>query len=180
MLHFLYSSDWTLYPDERQRVQQGFLMIIHAYSGLRPSSTTQSGKRRKVKASSLEEEHNLAAKLRYGDVALILTEDDCGHARFAVRPTFKYFKGGNRRPQQFVSRSHNTSYMVVLIESIQKDLHLVRPAGRPHLSRRPLNLARPSRRSFSTPGSSPCTEHFRCHPSCRAKKDHAPLARRRS
>ncbi|KAK1041382.1 hypothetical protein LTR74_018617 [Friedmanniomyces endolithicus] len=100
MLHFLYSSDWTLYPDERQRVQQGFLMIIHAYSGLRPSSTTQSGKRRKVKASSLEEEHNLAAKLRYGDVALILTEDDCGHARFAVRPTFKYFKGGNRRPQQ--------------------------------------------------------------------------------
>nr|OQO28668.1 hypothetical protein B0A51_04779 [Rachicladosporium sp. CCFEE 5018] len=100
MLHFLYSSDWTLYPDERQRVQQGFLMIIHAYSGLRPSSTTQSGKRRKVQASSLEEEDNLAAKLRYGDVALILTEDDRGHVRLAVRPTFRYFKGGNRRPQQ--------------------------------------------------------------------------------
>ncbi|KAK3669707.1 hypothetical protein LTR78_010390 [Recurvomyces mirabilis] len=69
-------------------------------SGLRPSSTTQSGKRRKVQASSLEEEDNLAAKLRYGDVALIFTEDDRGHARFAVRSTFKYFKGGNRRAQQ--------------------------------------------------------------------------------
>lgn len=41
-------------------------------------------------------------KLRYGDVALMLTQDELGRTRFAVRPTFRYFKGGNRRLQQFV------------------------------------------------------------------------------
>ena len=51
MLHFLYSKYKTTYPDERQRVQQGFLMIIHPSSGLRPSSVMQSNKgRRKMEA----------------------------------------------------------------------------------------------------------------------------------
>jgi len=64
MLHFIYSSDWTLYPDQQRRLQQGFLMIIHAYSGLRPSSTTKSGKRREIKATSLGEQDQLDAKIR--------------------------------------------------------------------------------------------------------------------
>lgn len=47
MLNFLYSEDPTKYPNERERVQQGFFIIIHAFPGLRPSSTTRSSKGRK-------------------------------------------------------------------------------------------------------------------------------------
>lgn len=46
MLRFLYGQDTTQYPDERQRVQQAFLMQIMAYSALRPSSTTAAKKRK--------------------------------------------------------------------------------------------------------------------------------------
>ena len=103
MLHFLYSGDTTTYPDERQRVQQGFLMIIHASSGLRPSSTTQSSKARPKKASGKSEEAvEDVVKLRYRDMALLISEDEQGRTRFAVQATFQYFKGGNRRPQRFV------------------------------------------------------------------------------
>lgn len=102
MLHFLYSKDTTVYPDERQRVQQAFLMIIHAYSGLRPSSTTQSSKARRTEESGeCGEGAEDAIKLRYRDVELRVGEDERGRNRFAVRATFKYFKGGNRRPQRF-------------------------------------------------------------------------------
>lgn len=105
MLHFLYSADTTTYPDERQRVQQGFLMIIHAFSGLRPSSTTQSSKgRRKGASGNSAEEVEDVVKLRYRDVALLISEDEQGRTRFAVQATFQYFKGGNRRPQRFVVR----------------------------------------------------------------------------
>ena len=103
MLHFLYSRDTTIYPDERQRVQQGFLMIIHASSGLRPSSTTQSSKaRRKRESNDSVKEVEDVVKLRYGDVELRVGEDEQGRTRFAVRATFKYFKGGTWRPQRFV------------------------------------------------------------------------------
>lgn len=90
MLHFLYSEDTTRYPDERQRVKQAFLMIIHAYSGLWPSSTTQSGNRRRPAEETEEtaQETEEVVKLRYGDVALMLTEDELGDTRFAVQPTF--------------------------------------------------------------------------------------------
>jgi hypothetical protein len=41
IVYYLYYEDTSIYPDERQRVQQTFLMLIYAYSGLRPSSTTK-------------------------------------------------------------------------------------------------------------------------------------------
>ena len=79
MLHFLYSRDITTYPDERQRVQQGFLMIIHAFSGLRPSSTTQSSKASLKGASNeLVKEVEDVVKLRYSDVELRVGEDEQG------------------------------------------------------------------------------------------------------
>lgn len=101
MLHFLYLEDSTRYPDERQRVQQGFLMIIHAYSGLRPSSTTQSSKGKSADSNteSWQEDEQLA-KLQYGDFTLVLVNDDKGCPRFGVRPFFKRFKGENRRAQR--------------------------------------------------------------------------------
>lgn len=105
MLHFLYSRDQTIYPDERQRVQQGFLMIIHASSGLRPSSVTQSNKgRRKMEADKTAGVVEEVVKLRYRDVALMIGEDEQGRTRFAVEAVFTYFKGGNRRPQRLVCR----------------------------------------------------------------------------
>ena len=89
MLHFLYSGDTTTYPDERQRVQQGFLMIIYASSGLRPSSTTQSSKgRRKGASGNNAEEVEDVVKLRYRDVALLISEDEQRRIRFAVQATF--------------------------------------------------------------------------------------------
>lgn len=48
LLRFRYGGDTTLYPDERQRVQQAFLMMVMAYSALRPSSTTAARKRKRV------------------------------------------------------------------------------------------------------------------------------------
>lgn len=105
MLHFLYFRDTTTYPDERQRVQQGFLMIIHASSGLRPSSVTQSSKGRQSGAcSDNAKEVEDVVKLRYRDTALLINEDEQGRTRFAVQATFQYFKGGNRRPQRFVPK----------------------------------------------------------------------------
>lgn len=101
MLHFLYSQDATIYPNERQRVQQGFLMIIHASSGLRPSSTTSTTKgRHRVGTNEAAKEVEDVVKLRYGDVSLLISKDEQGYTRFAVQAAFKYFKGGNRRPQR--------------------------------------------------------------------------------
>lgn len=78
-------------------------MIIHASSGLRPSSTTKSSNgQRDEEAGVMAEKGEELAKLRYGDVALLLTEDDEGRTRFAVQAKFKFFKGDNRRSQQFV------------------------------------------------------------------------------
>lgn len=54
MLRFLYSQDTTNYPDERQRVQQAFLMQIMAYSALRPSSTTAARKRKRGAGNELK------------------------------------------------------------------------------------------------------------------------------
>jgi hypothetical protein len=79
MLHFLYSRDKTIYPDERQRVQQGFLMIIRASSGLRPSLVTQSIKgRRKMEADKTAGVVEEVVKLRYRDVALLVGDDEQG------------------------------------------------------------------------------------------------------
>ena len=99
MLHFHYREDPTKYPDERQRVQQGFLKLVHGYSGLRTGSTTKSSK---VKEEPEQEEAEELAKLRYGDFTLELTKDGRGRERFAVRPLFWHFKGENRRPQRSV------------------------------------------------------------------------------
>ena len=94
MLHFLYSEDKTTYPDERQRVQRGFLVIIHASSGLRPSSVTQSSKgRRKMEADKTAGVVEEVVKLRYRDVALLVSEDEQGRARFAVAALFHIFQG---------------------------------------------------------------------------------------
>ena len=81
MLHFLYRKDWTKYPDERQRVQQVFLMIVHAYSGLRSSSTTKSSI---GETDENGQEAEKLAKLRFGTFTLVLTEDERGRARLAV------------------------------------------------------------------------------------------------
>ena len=82
-------------------------MIIHASSGLRPSSTTQSSKaQRKGEANETAKEVEDVVKLRYSDVELLISKDEQGRTRFAVQATFKYFKGGNRRPQRFVGLYH--------------------------------------------------------------------------
>lgn len=140
MLHFLYSKDKTTYLDERQRVQQGFLMIIHASSGLRPSSVTQSNKGpRKMEADKTAGVVEEVVKLRYRDVALLVGEDEQGRARFAVEALFTYFKGGNRRSQRFVE--HCVRSRVALIFK-QKDIHLDRSSGHPHMPGRPSSRPR--------------------------------------
>ena len=74
MVYHLYREDSTKYPNERQRVQQAFLIIVHTYSSLRPSSTTRSSKvARIIETNKNEEEAEELAKLRYGDFALELT-----------------------------------------------------------------------------------------------------------
>ena len=77
-------------------------MIIYAYSGLRPCSTTQSSKRHRKEETANGQDDNEIVKLRYADVALVLSKYEEGRTRFAMRPTFEYFKGGNRTLQQFV------------------------------------------------------------------------------
>lgn len=53
-------------------------------------------------AEEAAEEVEEVLKLRYGDLALLLSQDDQGRKRFAVEATFSYFKGGNRRLQRSV------------------------------------------------------------------------------
>lgn len=78
-------------------------MIIHASSGLRPSSTTSTTKgRHRVGTNEAAKEVEDVVKLRYGDVSLLISKDEQGYTRFAVQAAFKYFKGGNRRPQRSV------------------------------------------------------------------------------
>ena len=73
-------------------------MIIHASSGLRPSLITQSSKgRRKIEADKTAAVVEEVVKLRYQDIALLVSEDEQGRVRFAVEAVFTYFKGGNRR-----------------------------------------------------------------------------------
>ena len=105
MLHYLYKTDRATYPDERQREQQGFLIIIHAFSRVRPSSATKTGtrqvKNKRDDDESLLETEELV-KLRYSDLQIVVTTDEQKRTRFAVCPTFNHFKGGLKRPQQFV------------------------------------------------------------------------------
>ena len=106
ILHYLYKADRATYPDERQRVQQGFLIIIHAFSGVRPSSATKTGTRHTKGKNSVNDkpshETEELVKLRYSDLEIVVTTDAHGRTRFAVRPTFTHFKGNLKRQQQFV------------------------------------------------------------------------------
>ena len=92
------------YPDERQHVQQAFLIIIHSYSGLRPSSTTRSGgaasKLLKTEEESTNEEIDATAKLRYRDFTPVLTRDKLDNVRFAVLPLYIHFKNEIQRKQK--------------------------------------------------------------------------------
>ena len=107
MLHYLYKADRATYPDERQRVQQGFLILIHAFSGVRPSSATKTGTRHTKSKNDVTDEplHETEelVKLRYRDLQIVLNTDMHGRTRFAVCPTFTHFKGNLKRQQQFVS-----------------------------------------------------------------------------
>ena len=76
-------------------------MIVHTYSSLGLSSTTVSSKRKRgVKIEENEDEEDGEgegegeefAKLRYGDSTLLLTIDNDGRPRFAVRPLFTRFE----------------------------------------------------------------------------------------
>ena len=80
-------------------------MIMHASSGLRPSSVKQPNKGRKMETDKTAGVVEEVVKLRYRDVALLVGEDEQGHTRSAVEAVFTYFKGGNRRPQRFVERT---------------------------------------------------------------------------
>ena len=78
-------------------------MIIHASSGLRLSSTTQSSKGRpKEDSTGSAKEVEDVVKLPYRDIALLISEDEQGCTRFAVQATFEYFKRGHWRLQRFV------------------------------------------------------------------------------
>ena len=107
MLHYLYKADSATYPDEREHVQQGFLILIHAFSGVRPSSATKTGARHTKSKNDVDNEplHETEelGKLRYRDLQIVLTTDVDGRTRFAVCPTFTHFKGNLKRQQQFVS-----------------------------------------------------------------------------
>ena len=110
MLHYLYTADRATYPDERQRVQQGFLIIIHAFSGVRPSSATKTGSKHQKGKSDVNEKPSQdteeLVKLKYKDLEIVLTTDKYGRTRFAVRPTFTHFKGNLKRQQQFIHPSN--------------------------------------------------------------------------
>ena len=76
MLHCLYKIDSATYSDKRQRVQLGFLILNHAFSGLRPSSITRAGAKHFSKESRVKLEEDDPAlqgteglvKLRYKDI----------------------------------------------------------------------------------------------------------------
>ncbi|KAK4615709.1 hypothetical protein CLAFUW4_09808 [Fulvia fulva] len=117
MVHFHYAKDTARYENERQRVQQAFLMIIHASSGLRPSSTTRT---RAIRLAS-DKEHrssncnaendsgeddgedssmdDAVSKLRYRDLQLSAIRTKSG-IRYLVQPRFRHFKGETRRAQR--------------------------------------------------------------------------------
>ena len=101
MVHFLYAKDATRYPSERQRLQQAFLIIVHALSGLRPSSTTRPSKKKtSIAATESGPETDDFARLRYKDLVLLVARTEKGIMRFAIRPTFRCFKGQNNRLQR--------------------------------------------------------------------------------
>lgn len=120
MVHFHYAKDTARYENERQRVQQAFLMIIHASSGLRPSSTTRthgtpqaSNKEQRSPESSAGDDSgeedgedpsmdDAVSKLRYRDLQLSAIRTDSG-VRYLVQPRFRHFKGETRRAQRSVS-----------------------------------------------------------------------------
>ena len=128
MLHYHYTSDTDRYENERQRVQQAFLMIIHASSGVRPSSTIgnrtaqrQSPNHENTTLKSGGEDENKKIvvdededkddkedaekdskcfKLRYRDLVLSALPTKNG-VRYIVRPKFRYFKEQTRRAQKY-------------------------------------------------------------------------------
>lgn len=98
-------------------------MIIHASSGLRPSSTTRT---RAIRLAS-DKEHrssncnaendsgeddgedssmdDAVSKLRYRDLQLSAIRTKSG-IRYLVQPRFRHFKGETRRAQRSVLSSH--------------------------------------------------------------------------
>ncbi|KAF2166127.1 hypothetical protein M409DRAFT_66988 [Zasmidium cellare ATCC 36951] len=115
MLHYHYARDRDRYDNERQRVQQAFLMIIHGSSGVRPSSTMRThvrtgnehqsqehGGERKDESGDevmeVPEEDSEFHTLRYRDLELSAVRTQNG-VRYMVRPKFRHFKGGERRAQ---------------------------------------------------------------------------------
>ena len=77
-------------------------MIVYAYSGLRPSSTTRLSKvarivEAKEEENENEEEGEELAKLQYGDFVLEHAKYERGRVRLVVRPLFWHFKGESLR-----------------------------------------------------------------------------------
>nr|POF07118.1 hypothetical protein CFP56_31742 [Quercus suber] len=71
------------------------LILIHASTGSRPSSSTQCSK-----GTSKNKEIEGNEKLRYGDINLVTDTDEHGRTHFLPDVTFAHFKSGNRRPQR--------------------------------------------------------------------------------
>lgn len=114
MLCFLYTSDQTWYPNEYCRVQQGVLMLLHAFSGVRPGSAMNPNNKKRhrpISEAVVQEEQQQGngsaqhdadelARLCYKDIELFLERDKSGSARLGMLVTFTRFKGENNRKQK--------------------------------------------------------------------------------
>lgn len=131
MLCFLYTSDQTWYPNEYYRVQQGVLMLLHAFSGVRPSSAMNPRSKNAWEMEDKKQQQQQRrteelARLCYKDIEMFLEKDDnSGAARLGMRVTFTRFKGELNRKQnkEFTYRARRDPMTCLVTQFLVMAVH---------------------------------------------------------
>lgn len=112
ILHHHWTLDDSIFPDERQRLQLAFLVLISSYTGTRPRALVYKAvKNEKLKAhylgcegsdfdSTMDWDPEDVRTVYYEDVTLILLPDPDGFRdKLAMEITLKYTKGWQKKPK---------------------------------------------------------------------------------
>jgi hypothetical protein len=113
VLHHLWVLDTSVFPDERQRLQLAFLILLSAYTATRPAAlvykATDQVKQREHYLGWENDKHDDDDKMEldwediktlcYEDVTLLMLPNPEGKRDLlAMEVTLKYTKGWKKRP----------------------------------------------------------------------------------
>ncbi|KAL6722251.1 hypothetical protein ACLMJK_001358 [Lecanora helva] len=112
VLHQLWALDEEVFPDERQRVQLGALLLTAAYTACRPSSLVYSAKAGEARGTkeAIEEQQEFCKTLCYKHITVLLLRNDDAWERdiMVMEVDLTQMKGDSAdpKPKKFVFHEH--------------------------------------------------------------------------